>query len=59
MQRNETMPAARLRMPNARRCGFADAFYHSNDAYTPGSFVNTIQVGGRSVAGPCHKEKHC
>ena len=33
--------------------------YPSNDAYAPGSYVNTIQVGGRSVAGPCHKEKHC
>jgi hypothetical protein len=33
--------------------------YPSNDAYAPGSYANTIQVGGRSVAGPCRKEKHC
>jgi hypothetical protein len=33
--------------------------YPSNDPYAPGSYVNTIQVGGRSVAGPCRKEKHC
>jgi hypothetical protein len=33
--------------------------YPLNDGYAPGSYVNTIQVGGRSVAGPCRKEKHC
>jgi hypothetical protein len=33
--------------------------YPANDGYPPGSYVEKIQAGGRSVAGPCHKEKGC
>jgi len=48
---------ARAQCPAMWVCGRLR--YPSNDAYAPGSYVSTIQVDGRSVAGPCHKEKHC